>query len=667
VTIDAWSTLTDAVGSRERVLTASISLDVFWRLPEDILAPVLSLLGGAVSIQWVTTATTWLLFAVALYSLAHLGYTEWAFPEADTGIRALFAAASLWVCVIFLSSGSDRIPMFIGLVGTLVAGSLGFLYYLRRYQDWRLSAPDGQLAAILARFDPGARLDDEGRLRREDQPADAPLSRSYLLAGGMILTVPCLFGGMLVFFLFHTYPVPDLLFLGWVVATAANERGVGERGFGTPDVVWFDLEETLFDSLSNSTHGFIGFLMMLYAFFGLLSVALWLSVVVTFGPRFAGLAVQTGTALVDLVFTTVPKVGVGTVVGWPITRRLVFITWTLTGVFVLMGLTAVAGIWGWICQLRRIPQYLGSLDSPAAEAEPRVARPTGFILPAMVGIGVLGGYMGWRTTTDSLTNLPFALLWPVTAGAIVWSLRRIRTGPPQSFEYEYVLVVGGLAGQVLFLFFFVGDMAAVGAVIQGRVRAPDRMAGAVFTTGVVVLVGMLPYLAQKGGYWGFARVRDGGQTYEGGIERIHHGRGSVILHDVTTDEGEHLAGVFVRSPGTIAALEAGKQVESPRVDDLQPFPEHPQAFDPDDDIIRRCARNKYAGSFPVVRETGEILNGHKRVAAARRAGLESHPVEVLDVTDEQARELYQIAHRSHEEPDSGEAGEATDTDGEADT
>jgi ParB family chromosome partitioning protein len=164
----------------------------------------------------------------------------------------------------------------------------------------------------------------------------------------------------------------------------------------------------------------------------------------------------------------------------------------------------------------------------------------------------------------------------------------------------------------------------------------------------------------------YARVHDGGRTYEGWVERIHHGRGSVILHDVTTDEGEHLASVFVRSPGTITALEVGKQIEYRRLDDLQAFPEHPQAFDPADDVIRRCARNKYAGSFPVVRENGEILNGHKRVAAARRAGLESHPVEVLDVTDEQAHELYRIAHRSHEESDSTEAGEAGDTDGEGD-
>lgn len=157
----------------------------------------------------------------------------------------------------------------------------------------------------------------------------------------------------------------------------------------------------------------------------------------------------------------------------------------------------------------------------------------------------------------------------------------------------------------------------------------------------------------------YARVRDADRTYKGWIERIHHSRGSVLLHDVMTDEGEHLASVFVRDPGTITALEVGKEIQYRRLDDLKPFPEHPQDFAPADDVIRRCARNKYAGSFPVVRENGEILNGHKRVTAARRAGLKSHPVEVVNVTDEQARELYQIAHRSHE-------GDNEQGDGDAD-
>jgi ParB family chromosome partitioning protein len=47
-----------------------------------------------------------------------------------------------------------------------------------------------------------------------------------------------------------------------------------------------------------------------------------------------------------------------------------------------------------------------------------------------------------------------------------------------------------------------------------------------------------------------------------------------------------------------------------------------------------------------VREDGTIINGHKRIKAARVAGLDHHPVEVIDVTDDQAAELFAVAHRS---------------------
>ncbi|ERG93876.1 ParB/RepB/Spo0J family partition protein [Haloquadratum walsbyi] len=42
----------------------------------------------------------------------------------------------------------------------------------------------------------------------------------------------------------------------------------------------------------------------------------------------------------------------------------------------------------------------------------------------------------------------------------------------------------------------------------------------------------------------------------------------------------------------------------------------------------------------MVREDGTILNGHKRVAAVRVAGLDSHAVEVVSVSDE----LLALAH-----------------------
>jgi len=141
-----------------------------------------------------------------------------------------------------------------------------------------------------------------------------------------------------------------------------------------------------------------------------------------------------------------------------------------------------------------------------------------------------------------------------------------------------------------------------------------------------------------------ARVADGNRTYTGWIERVHHGRGSVLLHDVETTDGEELDCVFVRSPGTIAVLSRGKTIADWPLAELHSFALHDSDFTLTDDFITECARRKFAGSFPLVRDDGTIIDGHKRVAAARRAGLASHPVEVMTLTDEQAEELYRLAH-----------------------
>lgn len=167
-------------------------------------------------------------------------------------------------------------------------------------------------------------------------------------------------------------------------------------------------------------------------------------------------------------------------------------------------------------------------------------------------------------------------------------------------------------------------------------------------------------LALKGKY---VRVRDDERIYKGWVERVHHGRGSVVMHDVETDDGERLSAVFVRNPHTVEVIKPGKNIEWRRLEELAPHPEYPGGVTPKDNVVQRSVRNKYAGSFPVVRTDGTIINGHKRVEAARVAGLEHHPVEVIDVTDEQALELLKIAHRSafeaDDEPDDDEPSSET--------
>jgi ParB family chromosome partitioning protein len=158
----------------------------------------------------------------------------------------------------------------------------------------------------------------------------------------------------------------------------------------------------------------------------------------------------------------------------------------------------------------------------------------------------------------------------------------------------------------------------------------------------------------------YARVDSGSKEYEGWVEIVHHNRGSVILHDaVNARTDESLGSVYVRVIETAEVVKPKKRVEYRSLDKLRPNPDHDGEFTPDPDIIRRCYRNQYAGSFPVVREDGTIINGHKRIAAARAAGMEAHPVEVVDVEDDVAAELFQLAHAEGEDKKKKE-GENTD-------
>ena len=142
------------------------------------------------------------------------------------------------------------------------------------------------------------------------------------------------------------------------------------------------------------------------------------------------------------------------------------------------------------------------------------------------------------------------------------------------------------------------------------------------------------------------RVETDAGTFVGWVERVHHSRGSVVLFDaVDQDTGDDLGAVYVRTPDVVVALTPSKRIEYRRVADLTPHPEYPGGVEPKDAVVRACRRDGYAGSFPVVRTDGTILNGHKRIRAAEVAGLDSHPVEVVEVTDEQARELFALAHR----------------------
>jgi ParB family chromosome partitioning protein len=157
------------------------------------------------------------------------------------------------------------------------------------------------------------------------------------------------------------------------------------------------------------------------------------------------------------------------------------------------------------------------------------------------------------------------------------------------------------------------------------------------------------------------RAENGRSTYRGVVSRINHNDSSVVLYDCETrdPDGEwtHIGAAYLRTVDAMhvvhSAAKHRRRIHYPNIDEVSKSPFYPgEIGTPPDDHIRGAYRNGFTGSFPVCRmvddEYGryyELINGHKRLKACEIAGLEHHPVEVIECTDEEAKELVRIAHR----------------------
>lgn len=146
---------------------------------------------------------------------------------------------------------------------------------------------------------------------------------------------------------------------------------------------------------------------------------------------------------------------------------------------------------------------------------------------------------------------------------------------------------------------------------------------------------------------------DGG-IWVGWMGRFHFSKGSVVLHDASrVGKEDDFGSVYIRQVAAMAEIgdKQRKEIRLLPVAEINPHPEYPvDDVEPVDTHMRRASRDGFSGSFPVVYLRNEddeyyIINGHKRILACQRVGLDYHPVEFLDVTDEEALELLRLAHR----------------------
>lgn len=143
------------------------------------------------------------------------------------------------------------------------------------------------------------------------------------------------------------------------------------------------------------------------------------------------------------------------------------------------------------------------------------------------------------------------------------------------------------------------------------------------------------------------QVHSGERTYEGYVRVFNFNEETVILHGATR-EGEDIGSVVISGYDTIERTSAPMLTDVP-VSDIEESPYAVREYDdPKLASYVRTLRDRGAlFTFPTARETNdgyELLGGHKRTVAARRAGFETIPVRLIDASDWEALRWFVDEH-----------------------
>jgi ParB family chromosome partitioning protein len=141
-------------------------------------------------------------------------------------------------------------------------------------------------------------------------------------------------------------------------------------------------------------------------------------------------------------------------------------------------------------------------------------------------------------------------------------------------------------------------------------------------------------------------VSNAGREFEGFVERLHHHDRHVVLRGAADADGNHVGRVLVSHVDVLETTRPTGRVERIALDGIDPAPYQAREFDATEDrgFIARVRNDGWAGSFPTVRPAAadgdleqpgdagfEIVAGHKRLWVAAEAGLDSHPVQIVDI------------------------------------
>ncbi|XGI83039.1 hypothetical protein ACEU6E_07085 [Halorutilales archaeon Cl-col2-1] len=436
--------------SRYDVLGASVILDIVTRLPEDLIAPLISITGGIFGSSEMALLTTWFMFAVALYNLAPLAYSYLgnkipSFPNEKPGIRIIFTIGS----VLFGNLLGYALPNFIPsslhpgylFISYLFVGFL-FLVYLSRVRDWDLFDPQGKAILTRLHFTIEETEDSEfkSQLNQEDWVKIVGSSSLLLTFASVIYFIPTFAAAVVLLISMISYPLPDFIFLGWAISYRLFPRlSVGPNRNRLMNFE-FDFEKVLIDSIENTTRGPIGMNMIFFIFLGIISsVALF----------------STGSIYFDLVSDDIAESLINS--NSSISIRDWLSMWNLIGGGVLIFFAIGYGIWAWIRELYRLPHYLDTWDGKnTASNKDLITRPPGFNAISIIAffLHVIYVIITPIRYIDSI-NIAFGLLWPFFIIIGIWSvqLTHSKSKTSQSVEYEHIWIFVGFSLQLISLAF----------------------------------------------------------------------------------------------------------------------------------------------------------------------------------------------------------------------
>lgn len=148
------------------------------------------------------------------------------------------------------------------------------------------------------------------------------------------------------------------------------------------------------------------------------------------------------------------------------------------------------------------------------------------------------------------------------------------------------------------------------------------------------------------------RVETRSHTYEGWGGRWNYSDQAFLVYDAERGDGEHVGAVTITAPETVERLDPLSSITEVRTDAVVPSPYSVrETDDPDHQQFVKLTRERgHLLTYPTVRSVDapdhayEVVAGHRRFHAARKAGLETIAVRIADLDDWEAVRWFVDEH-----------------------